>query len=342
MAEFGARRASVPVVTWEFVIDSQLNSRDGAGDWRVDRVRASGGSGGEGREVRRTSPQREYGARQHKGGAAPEVQRRWVRAPSCPPGQELLLLEPPPEAVLHARGEAAGLLAIRGLAATAGAALDLPDVSPPSDAACLLGRPPPMSSSTPAPNMTMNPTRLMIGKPPGLIGSAMPAMSSTRPRTNKAAACSRRRLDVARKSSASDVRRELRILSIESALDLFEHALLVLGEWHGTSPGTRSVARRLRVRRRVADFGGYLQPMIRVRSWRDHLVHATTSSEFVALTRIGRDRGRKSPRSGHESHRLGSCGLQTARKARFVADQVLDVVQECADRACRTRRRPRR
>lgn len=34
--------------------------------------------------------------------------------------------------------------------------------------------------------------------------------------------------------------RELGILGVESALDLIEHALLVLGEWHGTSPGTKS------------------------------------------------------------------------------------------------------
>jgi hypothetical protein len=32
------------------------------------------------------------------------------------------------------------------------------------------------------------------------------------------------------------VRRKLGILSVESALDLFEHALLVLGEWHGYLP----------------------------------------------------------------------------------------------------------
>ncbi|GAB2654269.1 hypothetical protein GCM10027068_37880 [Prescottella soli] len=34
--------------------------------------------------------------------------------------------------------------------------------------------------------------------------------------------------------------RELGILGVERALDLVEHALLVLGEWHGTSPGTKS------------------------------------------------------------------------------------------------------
>jgi len=42
--------------------------------------------------------------------------------------------------------------------------------------------------------------------------------------------------------TASDGRGELGILSIERALDLIEHALLVLGEWHGTSPGTKTVA----------------------------------------------------------------------------------------------------
>src|SRR3546814_7364434 len=35
---------------------------------------------------------------------------------------------------------------------------------------------------------------------------------------------------------------ELGVFGIESALDLIEHALLVLGEWHGTSPGTGSLA----------------------------------------------------------------------------------------------------
>lgn len=58
---------------------------------------------------------------------------------------------------------------------------------------------PPSRSSTPAPNMTMNPIKLMIGKPPGRTGRATPATSRTRPSTNKAAAWSRRRLEVVRR-----------------------------------------------------------------------------------------------------------------------------------------------
>lgn len=58
---------------------------------------------------------------------------------------------------------------------------------------------PPSRSSTPAPNITMNPIRLMIGKPPGRTGRAIPATSRTRPSMNKAAAWSRRRLEAVRR-----------------------------------------------------------------------------------------------------------------------------------------------
>src|SRR6476620_1006082 len=43
-------------------------------------------------------------------------------------------------------------------------------------------------------------------------------------------------------ATASHSGGELGILGVESALDLVEHALLVLGEWHGTSPGTGVLA----------------------------------------------------------------------------------------------------
>ena len=92
-----------------------------------------------------------------------------------------------------------------------------------------------MTAYTTPPNITMKPKTLRIGKVPIIVAlNATPETNIARPMTNNATPCRRRRAVGARKPAATDARGELGVLGIESALDLIEHPLLMIGEWHSS------------------------------------------------------------------------------------------------------------
>src|SRR3954471_23632887 len=72
------------------------------------------------------------------------------------------------------------------------------------------------------------------------------------------------------KAAATHARRELGVLGIERALDLIEHALLMIGEWHASL----LAARHLFFNARYARVSGPLTVMIRGESEPYHLVRA--------------------------------------------------------------------
>ena len=106
-----------------------------------------------------------------------------------------------------------------------------------ADADCS-GRPdirgPVMANTTP-PNITMKPTTLRIGKLPTIVALKRDAGNQHAETDDE----QRRALQPPPRGrcaqpSATDTGGEFGVLGIESALDLVEHPLLMIGEWHSS------------------------------------------------------------------------------------------------------------
>ena len=183
--------------------------------------------------------------------------------------------------------------------------------------------------------------------------NATPDTSIARPITNSAAPCRRRRADGARRLAATHARRELRVLGVESALDLVEHALLMIGEWHSSLlAGAGRVDDRSNVG--YARVYGQLTVMIRAESEPYHLVRtpillacAATDGRRHALARrpiMAADRRPDDARDTAANRRratgVGDVSSSTCRRSDMAAPSGRRAWR-CTSTRCGTRAAPR-
>ena len=91
-----------------------------------------------------------------------------------------------------------------------------------------------MANTTP-PNITTKPTTERIGNVPIIVAlKATPETNIARPRSEQPRALQPSPRCRRAQPSAPYARGEFRVLGIKSALDLVEHPLLMIGEWHSS------------------------------------------------------------------------------------------------------------